>query len=127
MRVIGAIFVPATAATLLLTFSRGALAVAIIGAVVYLLVGRPRASFGAAVALIPTAAIALHGAYAAELLASNTPTSAAALAQGRHLAETVAWCMIAAGVLRAATLPVDFWLSRRLASVHGPRIPRRAF
>jgi hypothetical protein len=81
---------------------------------------------GAAVALIPTATIALHGAYAAELLASNTPTSAAAVAQGRHLAETVAWCMIAAGVLRAATLPVDFWLSRRLATVRGPRVPRRA-
>ena len=125
-RVLGAIFVPATAATLLLTFSRGALAVAIIGAVVYLLAGRPSASLGAAVALIPTTAIALHGAYAAELLASSTPTSAAAVAQGRHLAETVAWCMLAAGVLRAATLPVDIWLSRGLTRVRGPRIPRRA-
>ena len=64
VRVLGAIFVPATAATLLLTFSRGALAVGIIGVIVYLLVGRPRAILGAAVALIPTATIALHGAYA---------------------------------------------------------------
>jgi O-Antigen ligase len=126
VRVLGAAFVPATAATLLLTFSRGALAVAIIGAVVYLLAGRPRAILGAAVAMIPTTAIALHGAYAAELLASNTPTSAAAVAQGRHLAETVAWCMVAAGVLRAVTLPVDSWLSRRLSGVRGPRIPRAA-
>jgi hypothetical protein len=125
-RVLGAIFVPATAATLLLTFSRGALAVAIVAVVVYLLVGRPRAGIGAAVAIVPTAAIALHGAYAAELLASSTPTSAAAVAQGRHLAETVAWCMLAAGVLRAATLPVDAWLCRRLAGVRLPRVSRRA-
>jgi hypothetical protein len=125
-RVLGAIFVPATATTLLLTFSRGALAVGIIGAIGYLLVGRPRAGFGAAVALVPTTAIALHGAYAAELLASSTPTSAAAVAQGRHLAETVAWCMIAAGVLRAVTLPVDSWLAAALTRVRWPRIPRRA-
>ena len=125
-RVLGAIFVPATAATLLLTFSRGALAVAIIGVVVYLLIGRPRAILGAAVALLPTTAISLHAAYAAELLASSTPTSALAVVQGRHVAVTVAWCMIAAGVLRAATLPVDAWLSRTLTGVRGPRIPRRA-
>jgi hypothetical protein len=125
-RVLGAIFVPATAATLLLTFSRGALAVGIVAVVVYLLVGRPRASLGAALAIVPTAAIALHGAYAAELLASSTPTSAAAVAQGRHLAETIAWCMLVAGVLRAATLPADAWLSRRLAGVRWPRVSRRA-
>ena len=125
-RVLGAIFVPATAATLLLTFSRGALAVEIIGVVVYLLVGRPRAVLGAAVALVPTSAIALHAAYAAQLLATSTATSPAAVVQGRHVAATVGLCMLAAGVLRAATLPVDIWLSRMLAGVRGPRAPRWA-
>jgi hypothetical protein len=125
-RVIAAVFVPATAATLLLTFSRGALAVAIIGVVAYLLLGRPRAIFGAAVAIVPTAAISFHGAYAALLLASNTPTSAAAVVQGRHLAKTIALCMLAAGVLRAVTLPVDSWLMRKLARVQGPRVSRTA-
>jgi hypothetical protein len=124
-RVLGAIFVPATSATLLLTFSRGALAVGIIGVVLYLLVGRPRAVLGAAVALVPTSAVALHAGYAAELLATNTPTSRAAVVQGRHVAITVGLCMLAAGVLRAAALPVDIWLSRRLAGVRRPHVQRK--
>ncbi len=78
VRVLAAIFVPATAATLLLTFSRGALAVGIIGLVVYLMIGRPPALVGAVLALVPTCAIALHDAYTAVALSSSTPTSPAA-------------------------------------------------
>jgi hypothetical protein len=125
-RVVAAIFVPATAAMLLLTFSRGALAVAIVGVGVYLLVGRPRAVFGAAVALVPTTAIALHAAYAAELLASNTPTSPGAIAQGRHVATTVVLCMVAAGCLRAVMLLPDALVIRTLNDWRGPRVPARA-
>jgi hypothetical protein len=112
-RVLGAIFVPATATTLLLTFSRGAVAVVIVGVVAYLLIGRPRTGLGAAVALIPTSAIALHAAYAAELLASIHPTSPAAVAQGHHVAVTVGLCMLAAGALRAVML----WPDRALIRV----------
>ena len=125
-RVLAAIFVPATAATLLLTFSRGAIAVGIIGVIVYLVVGHPRAVLGAAVALIPTTAIALHATYAAELLASSSPTSAGAVAQGRHVAMTVGLCMLAAGCVRAAMLVPDALLIRALRGRRGPRVPRRA-
>jgi hypothetical protein len=125
VRVLGAVFVPATAATLLLTFSRGALAVGIIGVIVYLLAGRPKGILGAAVALVPTSAISLHAAYAAELLATNTPTSPAAVVQGRHVATTVGLCMLAAGFLRAVTLAADSWVARAVASPNRPRIPRR--
>jgi len=125
-QVAGAVFVPATAATLLLTFSRGAIGVAIIGVVAYLLLGRPRAVIGAAVALIPTTAIALHAAYAAELLATSTPTSPGAVAQGHHVAVTVGVCMIVAGVLRAVMLLPDGWIIRALSRVPRPKLPRGA-
>ncbi len=113
-RVLAAIFVPATATTILLTFSRGALAVAILGVVAYLVIGRPHAWLGAAVALIPTSAVALHAAYAAELLASDHPTSPAAVAQGRHVALIVGLCMLAAGCLRAVMLLPDRRVARAL-------------
>jgi hypothetical protein len=123
MRVLGAIFVPATAATLLLTFSRGAIAVGVIGLAVYLVFGRPRRVLGAAVAIVPTSAIALHTAYAAELLASSHPTSHAAVIQGRHVAVTVGLCMLAAGAVRAVMLLPDLWLSRATSNIQIPKPP----
>ena len=125
-RVIAATFVPAIAATMLLTFSRGALAVGILGVIAFLLVGRPRALLGAAVALVPTTAIALHSAYAAELLATGTPTSAGAVAQGRHVALTVGFCMLAAGFLRAVMLLPDAMVIRALTRWRGRRVSWRA-
>ena len=124
-RVAGAIFVPATAATLLFTFSRGALAVGIIGVVAYLVLGRPRAVLGAVVALVPTTAVALRAAYDAQLLASATPTSSGAVAQGHHVASTIGLCMLAAGGLRLAMLAPDRWLMGTLASLRGPAVPGR--
>lgn len=126
VRVLGAIFVPATAVTLLLTFSRGALGVGIVGVIAYLVLGRPRAVVGAAVALIAPTAIALRVAYDAELLASNNPTSPGAVAQGHHVAATVGLCMLAAGVLRAVMLLPDRWLISALAGLRGPKLPRGA-
>jgi len=124
-RVLAAIFVPATATTVLLTFSRGAVAVAIVGVVAYLLIARPRAGLGAAVALIPTTAVALHAAYAAELLASSDPTSPAAVSQGHHVAVTVGLCMLAAGCLRAVMLLPDGRLIRALNGRDRPLLPGR--
>jgi len=126
-RVLAAVFVPATAATLLLTFSRGAVAAGTMGVVVYLVVGRPRAVLGAAAALVPTTAIAVHSAYSAELLASSNPTSAAAVAEGRHVALTVAFCMVVAGCIRAVMLPGDALAIRVLSGRPRWRVIRRAF
>jgi len=126
VRVLAAIFVPATATATLLTFSRAALGIGAICLVVYLILARPRGLLGAAVSLVPTSAVALHAGYAAVLLASDTPTSRAAVAQGRHVAITVGGCMLGAGVLRALMLRPDRLVARSVERLWaGRRISRR--
>jgi len=120
VRVLAAVLFPAVAATLLLTFSRGALGAAMIGLLAYCLLARPPALVSALIALAPTTAVALHSAWDATLLATRDPTSAAAIAQGRHVALVVGGCMLGAGVLRAALLPADERLAR------APTAPSRA-
>ncbi len=113
VRILAAMSVPATAATLLLTYSRGAIVVAIMGLVLYALVGRARALLSSAIAILPAAAIALRTAYDATLLSSDTPRSAAAIVQGRHVALMVGIGILTAGVLRAVlSLRIDRWLAR---------------
>jgi hypothetical protein len=102
---------PAIAATLLLTFSRGAIGVAIIGLLAYCLLTRASTLATTLLALAPTTAIALHSTWDATQLATNHPTSPQAVAQGHHVAVVVGACMLGAGLLRAALLPVD----RRIA------------
>jgi O-antigen ligase len=112
VRVLAAAVLPGIAATLLLTFSRGALGVAIIGLLAYCVLTRPSMLPTALLAVAPATAIALHSAWDATLLATTEPTSAAAVVQGRHVAIVVGACMLGAGLLRALLLPVD----RRLAA-----------
>ena len=127
VRVLAAMLAPATAATLLLTYSRGAIAVAILGIVVYVVVGRPRGLLSAAVAIIPTAAVGLKSAYDAVLLSGEHPTSAAAVSEGRHVAVILGICMLVAGVLRAAlSIQPDRWLARADSSRLLPRRVRKA-
>jgi O-antigen ligase len=110
-RVAAAVLFPAIAATLLLTFSRGAIGVAIIGLLAYCLLTRASTLATAIVALAPTTAIALHSTWGATQLATSHPTSPQAVAQGHHVAVVVGACMLGAGLLRAVLLPVD----RRIA------------
>jgi hypothetical protein len=123
VRVLSAIALPVLAATLLLTFSRGAIAAGAAGLLVMLVAGRPRALLTGALVAIPAVAIAAMSAYGADLLASEDPTTAAAAAQGHDVALVVALCALCAGGARAALLPID----RRLAALRGPaalRSPR---
>ncbi|MEA2423510.1 MAG: hypothetical protein QOF55_2609 [Thermoleophilaceae bacterium] len=113
VRVLAAAATPLVAATLLFTFSRGAIAVALLGLVVYVVAARPRGLLGGLVAAGGAAAIALVSAYGADLLASNNPTSAAATSQGHDVALVVALCVIGAALARWALLPVDGWIERR--------------
>jgi hypothetical protein len=106
-RVLAAAVLPGIAATLLLTFSRGALGVAALGLLAYCLLTRLHTLPAALLAVAPTTAIALRSAWDATLLASTQPTSAQAVAQGRHVAVVVAACMLAAGALRALLLAAD--------------------
>lgn len=101
VRVLATAALPVVGTTLLLTFSRGANAAAVLGLVVYVIVGRPRALLPALVAAGPLTAVALHAAYNATLLAGTDPTSAAAVAQGHSVARTVVLCSAGALVVRA--------------------------
>ena len=111
-RVLAATVTPAVAAALLLTFSRGALGVAVIGLLAYCLLTRASTLPTALLALAPASAIALHAAWDATQLATSHPTSPAAIAQGRHVAIVVGACMLAAGALRVLLLPLDPRIAR---------------
>lgn len=118
---LGAAAVPALAATLLLTFSRGGIAVAALGVVSYALLARPRGLLTALVATAPLGALAVALAYGADLLAEPGPTSAAAAAQGHDLALGILLCAAGAGVARVALSPVD----SRLGKLRLPHAARR--
>ncbi len=111
MRVLAAAALPGIAATLLLTFSRGALGVAAIGLLAYCLLTRLSTLPTALLAVAPASAIALHSAWDATLLATSRATTPAAIAQGHHVAVLVGACMLGAGLLRGVLVPVDRWLA----------------
>ena len=115
-RVLAAGATPIIAATLLLTYSRGALAAAAIGVVLYAVLGRPRALLPALVAIAPAIAVTMKVAYDDTLLSSGNPTTAAALHQGHQLAVVVLACVACAIGLRGALLVLD----RRLEGAGSP-------
>lgn len=119
VRVLAAALLPGIAATLLLTFSRGAMGVAIVGLLAYCLLTRLSTLPATLLAVIPTTAIALHSAWDATLLSGTAPTSAAAVLQGRHVAIVVGACMVGAGVLRAVLLLADGAIAN-MQVVHTP-------
>jgi len=121
VRVLAAAVLPGVAATLLLTFSRGAVGAAVIGLVAYCLLTRAHTLPTALLAVAPPTAIALRSAWDATALATNHPTSPAAVSQGHHVAVVVGVCMLGAGLLRGALLLAD----RRLAEVSLVRTPPR--
>jgi hypothetical protein len=100
VRVLAAAAIPVVATTVYFTFSRGGIAAAVIGVVVYVLIARPKVLVSTVVAAAPATAVALKVAYDANLLASRNPTSVAAVAQGKHVAVAVLACAGAAAALR---------------------------
>lgn len=112
VRSLSAAGIPLLAATLLLTFSRGAIVAAILGVLAYTVLGRPLGLLGGALAAAPTTALALVEAYGAELLSSENPTGPAAIAQGHELAPVLLACALGAGLVRLALTPVDDLLER---------------
>jgi O-antigen ligase len=118
-RIAGAAAMPVLASALFFTFSRGAIAVAILGLVAYVLLARPRGLLGGLIAAGPATAIALVSAYGADLLSSDNPTTSAAAAQGHHVALVVALCAAGAAVVRTIALPLDGLMER----VHLPSAP----
>ncbi|MCA1688995.1 MAG: O-antigen ligase family protein [Actinobacteria bacterium] len=94
--------VPVLATTLLLTFSRGAIAAGLLGLLVICAACRTRTLLATVVTAVPGAAFACHAAYAATALSSHDLTGPAAVSQGRHVALIVAISSIGALLLRAA-------------------------
>ena len=108
--VVAAGALPVLGATLLFTYSRGGLLVAVIGLAVYAVLGRPRGLISALIATAPGTAIAMHSAYDATLLSGANPTSPAAVHQGHHVALVVLGCVASAVVLRALLFALDAFL-----------------
>lgn len=111
-RVLAAAALPLLGATLVLTFSRGAVVAAIAGVVIVIVVGRPAALLSGALVAVPSVLVALNGAYDAQLLAQLDYSTPAAVAQGHELALLVALCAVAAGGARALLLLLDAGIAR---------------
>ena len=109
-RLLAAGALPVLGTTLLLTYSRGPLAAAAVGALAYALLGRPRGLISTILAAGPPCAVALASAYGDTLLSGATPTSPAAVHQGHGLAAVVAGAVAATVVLRGLLLLLDRWL-----------------
>lgn len=103
---------PLLAVTIFFTQSRGALVAAVIGVVVYVVLGRPRGLLTGLVAAAPLSAAAVLAADSKELLRSQDPTSSAAAAQGHELALVLLLCVAGAAALRVLLAPVDTRLAR---------------
>jgi hypothetical protein len=102
VRALGAGAVPLLATTLYFTFSRGGILVGITGVALYVALARPGRLPGGLLATVPTSAVAVVAAYRADLLASFHPATAAAAAQGAHVAWIVGACALAAATARMA-------------------------
>lgn len=111
-RVLACAACPLLAATLLLTFSRGAIVVTPVGLLAYAVVARPRLLLTGLAASAPAVAVALVLTYRADELASDNPTAAAAIVQGKELAIALALCAVGAAALRALLLVADSRLER---------------
>jgi O-antigen ligase len=111
-RIIGAAAIPLLATTVYFTFSRGAILAGGIGIVAYLVLARPRGALSGLAASVPATAVAVVVAYHADLLATDRPTTAAAVSQGHRVAWVLAACVAGAGVARLALLKVDSRLAR---------------
>ncbi len=122
MRVGAAMLLPLLGAALLLTFSRGGIAVTVLGIVVYVLLARPRGLPGALLAATPMVALALSRTYSAQLIQKGTPLTPTAISQGHSLALTLGACALGAGVLRTLALALDARVERmsipKLGSKH---------
>jgi O-Antigen ligase len=112
VRICAAAVLPLLGATLLLTFSRGALAVTALGMLVYLVIARPRGLLGGMLAIAPTTALAVSRTYSADLVQKGTPLTSAAIAEGHRLALTLGACALAAALLRALALALDARIAR---------------
>ena len=124
VQVCAAAALPLTAATLVLTLSRGGMLASVAGLLVFAVAGRPRVAASAFLSsALPTAAAAAV-AYASDTLLSDTPTAPEAVSEGRLLAVVVAAAALIAAALRYGLGPFDRWLALRRAAPTRRQIAR---
>jgi hypothetical protein len=112
VRPLAAAALPVLGATLILTLSRAGIGVAALGALLYVVVARPRGLPGALLSVAAPLALAMAGAYGAEELTGSDPTGREGIDEGGDLALRVGACALVALVLRAVLLPLDARLER---------------
>ena len=117
VRVLAAAGVPVLAATVYLTFSRGAIVAGALALIVYLLLGRPRLLVSGLVAAGSATTVSVAVTYRAGALAAREPSAPLAVAQGHRVALVVALCALGAAGLRALFLAVDARIVRRPAGI----------
>ena len=88
------------------------MAVGVLALAVYVVLAHNRGLITGLLAAAPLTALAVVRAYEADLLASEAPTSPAAVIQGHELAEVVLLCAAGAAVIRGILLLVDSQLRR---------------
>jgi hypothetical protein len=121
-KALSAAAVPILVAGLYFTFSRGAIGALFIGLVVFVAVAGRRDMVSAAIAIIPTALVALLLCLGTDVLSTGRYHSPAGVSEGHTLAWELLACALAAGALRWALGPLD----RRLVSLEIPRERLRA-
>jgi O-antigen ligase len=112
IRALAAACLPVLAATVLLTFSRGAIFAGFLGLAAYAIIGRPRGLASALLAVVPLGALAVHTAWDAEVLGTEDATGPAGVDQGQDVALVVAACCVGAALIRLALKFLDSRLRR---------------
>ncbi len=100
-RALAAGAIPIFGATLLLTFSRGAIGAGVIGLVVLCAACVSRGLLFTVLAAGPATGVAAGAAYSATALATVDPTGPAAVSQGHHVALVVGLASVASVIVRA--------------------------
>lgn len=110
-RILAAGAVPALAATVFFTFSRGSIAACVLGVLVMVALAPSRMLVPGFLAVLPTTAVAVLAAYQAEALARPNPEGPQAVAEGRTAILLIGLAVVAAASLRAV---LDRFLDPRL-------------
>jgi hypothetical protein len=120
-RVLGAAAIPLLGSTLLLTFSRGSLAVAVLGLAVYLLLSRAPRLLSTLIAVAVPTAVSLIVSYQASVVSSARFASPDGVAEGHDVALVVLGCVAVAAILRLLLTRLD----ERLDTWVPPPLERR--
>jgi uncharacterized membrane protein YhaH (DUF805 family) len=121
VRVLAAAVFPVAAATLYFTFSRGAIGLAALGLVGYLVLARPRGGLSAVLAIAPPTVAVLVACWSADVLNTERAASAAGRAEGHEVALVLGGAVLVAAVVRWLLLRVD----ARLEALQLPAATRR--